>query len=143
MDITKSPIINNRWINKSLVMRQFLAITINFQLSIPINYHKIKKSSKKVSLKLLKISKLERFSLKSPSQLGFAGEHLLWGTARGILFFNDRGVRVCRFLRCQVILLLPLNVEQIISQMYSLKINGALLSIWNYVNTFKLPCSRI
>ena len=33
-----------------------------------------------------KISKLEQISSKSPSQLGFAGEQLLWGTARGVLF---------------------------------------------------------
>ena len=36
-----------------------------------------------------KISKLERIFSKSPSQLGFAGEHLLWGAARGVLFFSS------------------------------------------------------
>ena len=35
-----------------------------------------------------KISKQERISSKSPSQLGFVGEQLFWGTARGVLFFT-------------------------------------------------------
>ena len=53
------------------------------QLVIINRYHKIQNLSKKVSLKLLKISNLKS---KSPSQLRFAGEQLLWGTARGVLF---------------------------------------------------------
>ena len=47
-----------------------------------------KELSKKDVPQNAKISKLERISSKSPSQLGFAGEHLLRGTVRGVLFFQ-------------------------------------------------------
>ena len=83
--MTKSPLMKN----KLQVVRQLQTITFNLQLIILISYFRIKKLSKKLFLfcfSKCKISKLERMFWKSPSQLRFAGEHLLWGTARGVLF---------------------------------------------------------
>ena len=64
------------------------ASLINFQIKIFASYYENSENIEKGVPQTAKFSKLEQNFSKSPSQLEFGGEHLFWGTAREVLFFN-------------------------------------------------------
>ena len=73
---------------KLQVIGQLQSVTINYTVAINYSYKLLQNQEiiKKCVPQNAKISKLESISSKSSSQLRYAWEHLLWGTARCILF---------------------------------------------------------